>query len=100
MKIFKDKQLTQEVTTLNLDSVLAGESKTYEFYAFNELHVRVENLEFSVEHKEVEVLDYPKKLQAKEIGTILIKWSPSITLKKGLKAELKIKGFEIYEPED
>ena len=98
MKIYTDKEMKNEVDTLNLQTVLAGESKTVEFYVYNELEVRVEELAFIINNPEVTIMNSPKTLQPKELGTLQINWHPKVNVKKGLKTELQIKGFEVYEP--
>lgn len=98
MKIYSDKEMTKEVDILNLQTVLAGESKTVEFFIYNELDVRVEDLSFTINNSEVTIVDSPKFLLAKEEKPLTIKWEPKVNVKKGLKTELQIKGFEVYEP--
>jgi len=97
MKIYKDPTMTEEVIDiLDLGIVPAGESKEYTFHIYNDDTCTLVDLEFIVEHKEVEVLNYPKMLNALALGELKIKWSPSITLKQGLKASLSISGNELW----
>ena len=96
MKLYKNKELTEEITILDLGIVEAGEVKEYTFYIKNDTDAEVKKLNFSVENKEVSIVKSPEILPKKESAELKIKWSPSITLKQGLKAELKITGIELY----
>ena len=98
IKIFKDKQLKEDVTEeLNLGIVEAGESKEFTFYAKNDYKADLINLNFSIEHKEVKILEAPKTLQADEVGELKIKWTPSVTLEEGLKTKINIKGAALWK---
>lgn len=94
MKIFKDKDQTIEVSVLDLGIVEAGDSKEYTFWLYNDTTAYLREVECFVEHNEVKILEYPEELSAYAIGEIRIKWSPSVTLKEGLKAPLKITAKE------
>jgi len=97
MKLYKDKELTEEEEVLDLGIVTAGDSKTYTYYLKNDTKQDLTDLKFSIPHSEVEILRSPEKIEAWGVAEIVIKWSPSITLKKALLTELNIKGFEIYK---
>ena len=97
MKLYKNANLTEEIDLiLDLGIVQAGDTKEYEFYVYNETNAELINLSFSLNHNEIEVLSFPQKLQSKEGGFLKIKYSPSISIKKGLKTSLDFKGTEIY----
>ena len=96
MKIYKDSTLKAEITTLDFGIVLAGESKQYEFYILNDSEAILQSLSFKISHPEIKILETPKELSRKEVGKIIIEWSPTITLKESLKAKLEIDGFELY----
>ena len=96
MKIFKDKELTQEVEVLDLGIVPAGETKKYTFFVYNELKADLKELEFKIAHKEVKILSSPVLMNAESKDDLVIEWSPSITLKEGLKAALLIDGLELW----
>jgi hypothetical protein len=96
MRIYKDSQLKEEIKELDFGILEAGESKEYTFYVKNDTDAEVKKLNFSVENKEVSIVKSPEILPKKESAELKIKWSPSITLRQGLKAELKITGIELY----
>jgi len=99
MKIFKDASLKEELNKiLDLGTVLAGDNKEYEFFILNDSEGELVDLNFSFNNDEVTVISFPSSLKSNETGKLVIKWSPSITIKKGLKTDLNIKGFEIYSP--
>jgi DNA-binding XRE family transcriptional regulator len=96
MKIFKNYNSEKEINVLDLGIVMAGESKEYDFCVYNETDATLDKLNFTVDNSEVTILSYPSILKSKEKGFLKIKYSPSITIKKGLHAILKFTGSEIY----
>ena len=96
MRLFADKELKQELLTLDLGIVLAGDSKRYEYFLANDTDAEVVDIKLAIAHDDVKILKAPSELIANEVGMVLIEWSPSITIKKGLKTEVTITGAEIY----
>jgi len=96
MKIYKDKELKNEITTLDFGIVLAGETKQYEFYLLNDSEAILQSLSFKISHPEIKILETPKDLSRQETGKITIEWTPTVTLKAPLKAKLEIDGYELY----
>lgn len=99
MKIYKDVNLTQEISedTLDLGTIMAGDTKIYEFYIYNDNPKgRLINLEYSINSEEIQVVSSPKELNPKETGKLIINYSPVATIEEGLRAKIKIKGFAIY----
>lgn len=96
MKLFKDKELKQEVETLDLGIVEAGETVSYTFYVYNDTQAEMNTLIFKIEHPEVKIIKTPKEIISKATTELVIEWSPSVTLKQGLKARLNISGIELW----
>lgn len=96
MKLFKNKELTQELDSLDLGIVTAGETKSYEFYVLNDSKALLNNIKFEISHKEVFIKKYPDTLKASESGKLTIDWTPSVTIKEGLKAILKFQADELW----
>ncbi len=97
MKIYSDNELQHElINTLDLGIVDAGEEKEFTFYLLNDTPARLERLEFTIEHNEVETIKAPETLSANERGILVVKWSPSVTLKEGLQAKLHIEGKSLW----
>jgi len=98
MKIYKDHDFTQEVKDeiFDLGIVPAGETKKFTFYIFNDSNAFLKNLKFSVKHDEVRIIKFPEKLAANMSGELILEWKPSVTLKEGLKARLRISGIELW----
>ena len=94
MKILNKEE--KEVAVLDLGIVEAGKTKDYEYYLYNDSSVETVDLKVEISHKEVEILDFPKRLDANTKGLLKIKWSPSITIKQGLKTVIKVSGAELY----
>ena len=76
--------------------VPAGETEKFTFWVFNDSNASLRNLEFTVEHVEVEVSIAPKELSPQAVDELKLLWSPSVTLKEGLRAQLKVTGIELW----
>lgn len=96
MKIFKNKELTEEVEILDLGIVEAGNTATFTYYIYNETLAEMKNLIFKVESLEVKIISAPEELVSKAIAELVLEWHPSVTLKQGLKARLNISGIELW----
>lgn len=97
MKLFADKEMTKEVEDLDFGIVLAGTNKKVEFYLYNDSIADTVELVPVISNTEVDVITFPKSLKSKEVAKIEFSWTPSLTLKKGLKTTLDIKYYELYE---
>ena len=95
MKLFRDKELTEEISDINFGIVVAGESKSFTYYLYNEKLGRAVNIKTVIENNEVQVTKAPETLQAKESAEIELTWTPSITLEQGLR-DVK---FTVYRNE-
>ena len=98
IKIYIDKELTKEIKdkTFDLGIVPAGETKQFEFWVLNDSRAHLRMLEFIAEHREVKVIEFPIELKPNEHAKLVLEWTPSITLKEGLKAVLRIRGIELW----
>jgi len=96
MRIFKDKELMEEISILELGIVPAGEVKRFDFWVMNENNAFLKEILFTVEHQEVEVIEAPTELSPQEVNQLTIEWSPSITLKEGLKASLRYRATQLW----
>lgn len=95
-RIFEDKELTKPIESpLDLGRLKAGQTKEFTFYVFNASLHPYEELDFSVDHKEVEVLESPKDMEEKSSAKLVLEWKPSVDIKRGLKTSLKIEGFQV-----
>lgn len=99
MKIYKNKELTIEVDTeLDLGIVDAGKSKTYNYYIVNETSNDYVDLVVSTISDELEVVQHPTQIKAHESSKVILKWTPSVTVKKGLKTNILFDFAEIVKP--
>jgi hypothetical protein len=109
MKIYKDSELTEEIkgNILDLGTGLAGDVIDYKFYLLNDLGADLQQLNFAIKPNdtstaakqtslEVEIIEAPKEIKSKEVKSLKLQWSPSVDVKSGLKAQLEIKGFELW----
>ena len=95
-KIYTDKELQNLVDDpINLGKLKAGNTKQFTFYVYNSSVNPYEELAFSVDHKEVTVISAPTELTEKVSKAIVLEWSPSVDVKRGLKTRLKIEGYEV-----
>ena len=85
-----------EIKELDLGIVDAGESKDFVYYLYNETNGLLEELDIKVDHPEVKLKKIPKAVESKESEEIVLTWNPSVTVKRGLKTTLSIKGSEVY----
>lgn len=96
MKLFKDSSLREEIQELDLGEVFAGQKKEYRFFIFNNNGTDVKDIKISIEHNEIKLISYPTKLKDKEHGSVIFEWTPSLTIKKGLKAQIQISCIEVW----
>lgn len=97
MKLYKDSSLKEEIGDLDLGIVEAGSKKEYTFYVYNELKANLIEIEFAVNHKEIKILKAPENLESLKSDKLIIEWSPSVTLKEGLKTQLLISTKELWK---
>ena len=96
MTIYEDQSLTKPVDKLDLGIVPAGETKRYSVWILNDNGTLVKDLKFSIDHKEITIVQAPELMQPLDRQEIIFEWNPSVTLKEGLKTELKINGIELW----
>jgi hypothetical protein len=94
MKLYKNKELTEEVNSIEFGTVQAGKESTLTLYAYNDSNGRVSNLKFSIPN--VDVIEYPTNLKSRESAKVVLKWTPSINDKKSLDCKLNVIGDEVY----
>jgi len=106
MKIYKNKELTQEVVDiLDLDIVQAGDTKEKTYYILNDTSAKIVDLNFSlvlvdatrITNDEVFIVEAPTKLVSKEVGELIVKWDASVELEQGIKIGLNITGRRLFE---
>ena len=98
MKVFKDPDFKEELNELNLGRVDAGFSKEFTFYLLNESGAKLENIKFLINHPEISLVKVPSTMNESGKDTLILKWSPTITLKEALKTNFTIEQEELYEP--
>jgi hypothetical protein len=96
MRIYEDSSLNKEVALLDFGIVPAGSIKKFTFYVYNESNAYYKDLKFTVEHPEVVVIKAPLELKSRETKKIIFEWKPSVTVKEGLKAQIRVQGIELW----
>lgn len=95
-KIYKDKELKEEVSSLiDLGKLKAGQNKKFEFYVMNSSIHPYEEMKFITDDPEIKVISSPNQLSEKSSGLLVLEWNPSADIKEGLKARLEIHGFKV-----
>lgn len=81
---------------IDLGIVEAGKIQDYIFYLYNPEIAEVVDIEVKIDNPEVSILVIPKKMSSEQKSELKIRWSPSVTVKKGLRASIEIKAKELY----
>jgi len=99
MKIYKDKELTQEIDGNILDGgiVDAGETKIVTFYVQNDSSAILQDLKFAVDDKEIEIIEAPIELQKLESKKLVIKAIADVNIEKRIEGRIKITGKKLWE---
>lgn len=111
MKIYKDKDLTEELDELiDLGIVDAGEIEEFEFWLLNDSPHELINLTYELKEidretkkvtdinsEEAKVLEAPKNLNPNESGKLLIEYAPLVSIEKGLRVKLQTKGKRLVD---
>lgn len=95
-KIYKDKDLTELVNDpIHLGKVKAGDTKQFTFYIYNSSIHPYEDLQFIVNHDEVQIISAPMTMNEKASAELILEWKPSVDVERGLQTPLKIEGFKV-----
>jgi len=87
----------EEINAVNLGIVKAGEIKEYSYIFYNESPREVIDIKVEIGDSEVEILDSPETMSPESKAELKIAWSPSLTVKKGLKALIRVTAEELYD---
>lgn len=99
MKIFKDSKCLNEATEkISFGRIKAGEKARTTLYLQNDSKGLVEIVELKLSHPELKVVEKVDTIGVNKVGKFVIEWSPSLTLKEGLKTSFEIIYDEIYSP--
>jgi len=94
----------KEIDNINFDEVFVGDVKEVEYFLYNDTGTEVSNIdiklysEFSELLNEIKVIEYPKFLTAEDQGSVRIKWTPSLKIKKALNVKIRVSGIETWRP--
>ena len=86
-----------EITEVNLGIVKAGETEQYSYILYNDSPREVIDIQVEVVDDEVTVTEAPEKMAPDSKKELKLSWSPSLTVKKGLKSLIKVTASELYE---
>lgn len=94
-KIYEDKDLTILADPIDLGRLKTGQSRKFTFYLYNSSIDPYEELELSVEHKEITVISAPTELKEKSSSEFILEWKATVDVKRNLKPTLKTEGFKV-----
>jgi len=95
MKLYANKELTEEIMSIDFGEVELGSSKTVEIYAQNDSDHLLKELKFNV-GENVEILESPKSILKQSTEIIKLKWTPNVALTRSLNVIIKVTGKEVY----
>jgi len=100
MKIYRDPNLEHEITEdgeIRFGEVEAGLHKDITIYLFNDANAELRDIDIELPEKDdVEVMRSPTQLMENSSDHVVLRWSPSIDLRKALETNIKIRGKEVY----
>ena len=96
MKLFKDENLNEEVRSIEFGKIMAGKSSVCRYYILNESDAHVTNMQFTMDHPELEIVSKPVQMKPKEVCVFEVKWNALVDVKRGLKSNIGIEYDEEY----
>ncbi|GAG68716.1 unnamed protein product [marine sediment metagenome] len=87
MKIYEDRELNKEIESFDFGIIPAGDIETFTYYLFNNSNAFLRNLEFNLEHSELQIIKAPTELFAQAIAELVIEWNCKVDIKRRLKKQ-------------
>lgn len=105
MKLYKDINLTEEVPEEEfLGRVEVGEAEEYTYYLYNDTDGFLEDITIGFldlnngnAKNELKIVEKPSEIQPKEKAKVVLRWTPTLQVKKGLKIKFSINALEVYK---
>jgi len=102
--MYKDEAKTELIEYIEFGQVKAGKVKDIIVYLENESKRELVRLKYKIKGpgkltKSVTVMQAPASMLPLSIVPIMLRWSPDLDLKMGLKVKLKITGEIIFRGE-
>lgn len=85
-----------ELAELDLGIVDVNTTKEYSFVLVNNSDAELVGIELKVSHPEVGVITAPTALAPNTQADFIIKWSPTLLLKQGLKTTVNVTATELW----
>lgn len=99
MKMFRDKELTKPIETIDFGMVEVGEIRDLTVFIHNDKKTLLTDIEFKLIHppsETVKIVTSPTSIQPGKTESLSLRWQPSSKFKKALKVKLAILGKEVY----
>ena len=87
----------KEVDELDLGVVEVNTTKEYEYILLNDTDAELNDIELSINNKEIKILSCPKSLKALSSDEIKFSWTPTLKVTKSVKTTFSLKGTELYK---
>ena len=112
MKIFRDKELTDEVENneIKLGIIDVGDVKTFEFWLLNDTPDELTKLTYKLKKidrktnevtqeisEEAKVISAPEGLKSQASDSIIIEYAALVTIERGLRVQLHFDGKRIVD---
>lgn len=85
-----------ELAELDLGIVDVNTTKEFSFVLVNNSDAELVGIELKIDHTEVTVTTAPTALSPNSQADFIIKWSPTLQLKQGLKAAVNVTATELW----
>jgi len=102
MKIFKDKDLKEEIKSISFGKVKVGQSKEVTVWLYNDSTGILTNLVFEFygptlpPTEKIEIVKAPVTIQPGKAEPLTLRWKPSAKFKKALEVGIKVTGEIVY----
>jgi hypothetical protein len=93
MKIYRDSNLSQEISLVDFGRVELGKNASQIFYLFNENN---STLSIRLTSDKVSISPQLATLKKNDKVSVAVAWNPVLTAKESLQTEIKIEGEEIF----
>jgi len=100
MKLYDDISMKNQITSIYLGEVEAGQQKEIRVYLFNDTDGYFKDLKYSFPKlprtETLEIIDAPIYIDPHSAKPLTIRWKPSANFRKALELQLDITGKEVF----
>lgn len=96
MRLFQDKECSVPLETVDFGEVEVGTSTTLKLWLQNDSYGVLHKIKVECSDPTVKTA-CPDALKPKEVGEVVLTWTPELDRRKGLHCDVKAEGVETYE---